>query len=94
MVGGGGEDFALMAPRAKPTAFAGEGQKIFVGTVITADAGEAAFERAAVEEFAEDFGDDGAEWAIEGLVVLGIGRDKCVVVPLGALPKGRIARVA
>ena len=84
---GGGENFALMAPGAKPAAFAREGQEVFVGAVVAADSGEAPFEGSAVEEVAEDFGDDRAKGPEVGLVDLGIGFNQGAVVPPGTLPK-------
>ena len=61
--GGGGLDVFLVAGGAEPAAFAGEGQEVFEAAVVAADAGEAAFEVAAVEELVDDLRDDGAQGA-------------------------------
>ena len=64
-----------------------------MGAVGAADLGEAPFEGSAVEEFAEDFGDDWAKGAEVGLVGVGIGINERDVVPLGTLPKRKTACV-
>ena len=86
--GGGGLDVFLVAGGAEPAAFAGEGQEVFVAAVVAADAGEASVEIAAVEEFVDDLGHDGAQGAEAGLVVLGVDFDKRGEVAVGALPEG------
>jgi len=65
-----------------------------VAAVVAADAGEAAVEVAAVEEFMDDLRDDGAQGAEVGLVVLRIDLGEGGEVAVGALPEGRLARVA
>jgi hypothetical protein len=92
--GGGGLDVLLVAGGAEPAAFAGECEQIFVATMVTADADEAAIEVAAVEEFVDDLGHDGAQGAEAGLVFLWVEFDELGEVAVGALPEGRLARVA
>ena len=46
---GAGLDVFLVAGRAEPAGFAGEGKECVEAAVVTADAGEAAFGGAAVE---------------------------------------------
>ena len=92
--GGGGLDVLLVARGAEPAAFAGEGQKVFVATMVAADADEAAIEVAAVQEFVDDLRDDGAQGTEAGLVVVRVGFDELGEVPVGALPEGRLSRVA
>ena len=65
-----------------------------MAAVVAADAGEAAVEVAAVEEFADDLGDDGAQGAEAGLVFARVDCDEGGEVTVGALPEGRAARVA
>lgn len=89
-MGGGALDFALMAGRAKPTAFTGEGEQVFVPAIIAADPGEATLE-AAVDEFFHDLLNHRAEWAVLGLIRVAV--DKSGLVPLGALPEGRVTRI-
>ena len=61
-----------------------------MGAVVTADPGEAPFKGTAIEEFAKDFGDDGAEGAEVRLVVFGIGFNEGAVVSLGTpRPRGQ-----
>lgn len=92
--GGGGLDVFLMAGGAKPAAFAREGQEVFVTTMVTADADEAAIEVAAVEEFVDDLGDDRAQGTEAGLVVVRVEFDKRGEVAVSALPEERLSRVA
>lgn len=92
--GGGGLDVFLVAGGAEPAAFAGEGQEVFVAAVVAADAGEAAVEVAAVEEFVDDLRDDGAQGAEAGLVFARVGCAEVGEVAVGALPEGRLARVS
>jgi hypothetical protein len=47
---GSGFDVFLVAGGTEPAAFAGEGQRVLMGAVVAADAGEAAFEVAAFED--------------------------------------------
>ena len=65
-----------------------------MAAVVAADAGEAAVEVAAVEEFADDLRDDRAQGTEAGLVVVRVGYDEGGEVTVGALPEGRAARVA
>ena len=85
---GGGLDVFLVAGGTEPAAFAGEGEQILVLAVVAANAGKAALEVAALEEFVDDLGDDGAEGAEAGLVILGIGLLECVIMMVGTLPEG------
>jgi hypothetical protein len=62
--------------------------------MVTAHADEAAIEVSAVEEFVDDLGDDGAERAEAGLVLLGVRFDELGEVAVGALPERGLARVA
>lgn len=55
--------------------------------VVAADAGEAALEVAAVEEFVDHLGDDAAEEAIAGLVLLRINLLELGIVAVSALPE-------
>ena len=92
--GGDGLDVFLVAGGTQAAAFAGEGQQVFVTAVVSADAGEAAVEVAAVEEFVDDLRDDGAQGTEAGLIVVRVGFDELGEVPVGALPEGRAARIA
>ena len=67
---GAGLDIFLVAGRAEPAGFAGEGKECFEAAVVTADACEAAFEGAAVEEFVDDLRDGGSQWPVTGLIVV------------------------
>ena len=89
-MGGGGHYLALVARRTKPAALAREGQEVFGGAGVAADPGEAPSESSAVEEFTEDFSDDGPEGAKVRLELFGIGFNERDVVSLGTLPKGRL----
>ena len=93
-VGGGLENLALMAGGTEPPPLAGEGEQVFVRAVVAADAGKSPFEGSAVEEFLEDFRDNGAKGAELGFIGIGIAIDEGGVVALDALPDGRFARVA
>ena len=62
--------------------------------VVTADAGEASFQYAAVDELFEDVVDDGAEWAVLGLEGFRIYGHEGPVMAMDALPEGRLPRVA
>jgi hypothetical protein len=84
----------LVAGGAKPAALAGEGEQILVLAMVAPDAGEAALQVAAVEEFVDHLGDDGAEEAVAGLVLLGIDFLELVVVAVGALPERRLFRIS
>ena len=89
-MGGGGHYLALVARRTKPAALAREGQEVFGGAGVAADPGEAPSESSAVEEFTEDFSDDGPEGAKVRLELFGIRFNERDVVSLGTLPKGRL----
>jgi hypothetical protein len=84
---GGGLDVLLVAGGTKPAAFAGEGQKVFVVAMVTANAGEPARQVAALEELVNHLRDDGAQEAVTVSVLLGIDFLELVVVAVGALPK-------
>ena len=84
----GGLDVFLVAGGTEPAAFAGEGEQVLVRAVVAANAGKAALEVAALEEFVDDFGNDGAEGAEAGLAGLGVDFLEVVVVVVGALPQG------
>jgi hypothetical protein len=85
-VGGGLENLALMAGGTEPASLAGEGDQIFVRAMVAADAGKAVFKNAALEELAEDLGDDGTQGAETGFVEFGIAAHEGVMVALDALP--------
>ena len=57
-----------MAERAKPAAFAGEGQQALILTVIAADTSEAPFQLSAVQILIHHLRDDRAQEAAPGLV--------------------------
>ena len=56
-----------------------------MAAVVAADAGEAPVEIAAVEEFVDDLGHDGAQGAEAGLVVVRVDLDELGKVAVGAL---------
>jgi hypothetical protein len=60
---GAGLDVFLVAGRAEPAGFAGEGKGCVEAAVVTADAGKIAFKGAAVEEFVDDLRDGGTQRA-------------------------------
>jgi len=62
--------------------------------VIASDPGEATFQCAAVEEFSEDIGDNGAKGAV--FVFIGVGINGCerVMVAMNTLPQGRFSRIS
>ena len=62
--------------------------------VVAADAGEAALERATVDELLEDVIDDGSEGAVLGFEGFRKDGHKGGVVAMNALPEGRFPRVA
>ena len=62
--------------------------------MVAADAGEAVFQVAAVQELAHHLGDDRAQEAVAGLETLFVGGKKGVEVPGQALPEGRGAGFA
>ena len=57
--------------------------------VVAAYAGETVFEVPAVEELVHDLGDDRPKEAVTGLVAFFISLEKCVEMPLDALPQRR-----
>ena len=65
-----------------------------MAAVVATDAGEAAFEIAAVEEFVDDLREDRAQRTEAGLVVAGVGCDERGEVAVDALPEGRVLWVA
>ena len=87
---GGGLDILLVAGGAEPAALAGKGQQVFVLAMVTADAGKAALQIAAVQELADHLGDDGAQEAVAGLVNFLVSPLELIVVPAGALPERRL----
>ena len=91
---GAGLDVFLVAGRAEPAGFAGEGEECVEAAVVTADAGEAAFEGAAVEEFVDDLWNGGTQWPVTGLVVVRVTGEEGGKVAVGALPEGRFAWIA
>lgn len=56
--------------------------------LVTADAGEATFQNAAVDELFEDVVDDGSEWAVLGLEGIRIDGHEGLMVAMDALPEG------
>ena len=91
---GAGLDVFLVAGRAEPAGFAGEGEECVEAAVVTADAGETAFEGAAVEEFVDDLWDGGTQWPVTGLIVVRVTSEEAGKVAVGALPEGRFAGIA
>ena len=69
----------------------GGGVDVFL---VAGGAEPAAFAREGQEVFVDDLGDDGAQGAETGLVVVRVVCDERGEVAVGALPKGRAARVA
>ena len=92
--GGSSQDVFLVAGGAEPAAFTRESQEVFLSAMVAAEAGEAAVEVAAVEEFMDDLRDGRAQGAEAGLVVLRVDFDEGGEVAMGALPEGRLARIA
>ena len=93
-VGGGGLDLALVAGRAEPAAFAGEGQEKFVAAVVAAYARKAPFQDAAVEEFSEHYADHWPEGTVPGLIGIGVAVHEGGVVTLGTLPERGFTGIA
>jgi hypothetical protein len=91
---GAGLDVFLVAGRTEPARFTGKSEKSVEAAVVTADAGEAAFEGAAVEEFVDDLWNGGTQWPVTGLVVVRVTGEEGGKVAVGALPEGRSARIA
>ena len=87
-------DVLLVAGGAEPTALAGKGQEILMLTMVAPNAGEAAGQVAAFQKLVNHLRDDGAEDSVAGLVLLGIEFLELVIVAVGALPQGRLFRVA
>ncbi len=91
---GAGLDIFLVAGRAEPAGFAGEGKECVEAAVVTADACEAAFEGAAVEEFVDDLRDGGTQRPLARLIVVRVTGEEGRKVAMGALPEGGFARIA
>ena len=87
-------DLLLVAGRAKPAPLAGEGQQVFMRTVVTPHAGESVRQVAAVHELVHDLRDDRAQKAVARLKKRLVGGKKGVEVPGQALPEGRGAGLA
>ena len=80
--GSGGLDGLFLAGGAEAAAFAGEGEEEVVLAVVTMDSGKAALQVAAVIEFVDDLGDDWADWAHDGLVLLWVNIEEVVEVAI------------
>jgi hypothetical protein len=80
-------DLLLVAGGAEPAPLAGERQQVLVLAVVATDAGEAAFEVAAIQELVNHLRDDRAQEAVLGLVLLLVGVQKRVEMPRQALPE-------
>jgi len=91
---GAGLDVFLVAGRAKPARFAGEGEESVEAAVVTADASETAFEGAAVEELFDDLRDGGTQRSVAGLIVFRVTCEEGGKVAMGALPERRFARIS
>ncbi len=91
---GAGLDVFLVAGRAKPARFAGEGEESVEAAVVTADASETAFEGAAVEELVDDLRDGGTQRSVAGLIVFRVTCEEGGKVAMGALPERRFARIS
>jgi len=91
---GGGLDVFLVPGGAEPAALAGKGQQILMLAMVAANPGESALQVAAVEEFVDDFGDDGAQGAVARLVSLRANLLELVVVAVGALPERGLFRIS
>jgi len=65
-----------------------------VPAVITPNSGEVLFERAAVNELFHDVFNYRAKRAMLGFVSVGVTGHESGLMPLGALPQGRVARIA
>ena len=87
---GAGLDIFLMAGRAEPPTIARKGQQVIMLTMVAANPGKASLQIVALEEFVDDFGDDGAQDAVALLVCLGINLFKLGIVAVGALPERRL----
>ena len=86
-VGSGALDFALMTGGAEPASLAGEGEEVLVLAVVTPDAGEAWFERAAVDELFHDLFHHRAERTVLEFVGVEVTGHESGLMPLGALPE-------
>ena len=89
---GGGLHVLLVAGGAEPAALAGEGQQVLMLAMVAADPREATLQVAAVQELVDYLGDDGAQEAVAGLVLLRIDVLELVVMAVGALPERRLFR--
>ena len=85
---GAGLDIFLVAGRAEPAGFAGEGEECVEAAVVTADACETAVEGAAVEELIDDLRDGGTQRSVTGLIVFRVTCEEVRKVAMGALPEG------
>ncbi len=86
-VGSSGLYLSLMAGGAEPAAFAGKGQKIFMLTVIAADASKATFKCATVDKFIEDILNDWTKGAVVAFVGFRVVGHEGVVVAMNAFPE-------
>jgi hypothetical protein len=87
-------DVLLVTGRAEPAALAGKGQQALMVAMVAANAGETAFEVAALQEFMHHFGDGASQHTAARLVGLGISRLELVVVAVGNLPQRRLLRIS
>ena len=62
--------------------------------VIAANPGEATFQGAAVEEFSEDIGHNGAKGTLFVFVGVGINGYERVMVAMNTLPQGGFSRIS
>lgn len=85
---GAGLDIFLVAGRAEPAGFAGEGKKCVEAAVVTADACETAFEGTAVEELVDNLRDGGTQRSVTGLIVFRVTCEEGRKVAMGGLPEG------
>ena len=85
---GAGLDIFLVAGRAEPAGFAGEGEECVEAAVVTADACETAFEGAVVDELVDDLRYGGTQRPVTGLICVRVTRVEAGKVAVGALPEG------
>lgn len=86
-VGSSGLCLSLMAGGAEPAALAGKGQKVFMLTVIAADASKATFKCATVDKFIEDILNDWTKGAVVAFVGFRVVGHEGVVVAMDAFPE-------
>ena len=91
---GAGLYIFLVAGRAEPAGFAGEGKECVEAAVVTADTCKTAFEGAAVEELVDDLWDGGTQRPVTGLICVRVTSEEAGKVAVGALPEGRFAWIA